>query len=605
MGEKHQQEDNFTVSGYAHHQRMVHRQILLEQAANGGNPPPALLAKATASVSEENSEEEDSGSEEDLGIDDYYFLQPVPTRQRRLMLRQSGIKKIDTIEKEECRDIRSSREMCGCDCRVYCDPATCQCSQADIQCQVDRLAFPCGCSKEGCGNPAGRIEFNPLRVRTHFIHTLMRVEMERKRELEEKELRQQLGQICDEMDAKRQQQQQQQPQQPKTIHYNSNERGSCADCQKSEMTELIMRQAELQASGVLDPGLGCVAEGQAPSGAADKLEAEGNFTESDDEYVGDGAALYRLKGEESSYSESSDCSSEDSGSVEESRSYPNYSEVAGYSGDGSPPPEDSAAAEYYVATTSNNSQPPGAKFVELTAPSAPYKLEPISEMLNPLRYPSGERPGWPADSTYCAFPEGQKAYSYPNPTADPAKFSTSTAGAYTPADVPAYLNMCHTTDNTHTKAAADPEVDPEADPEVHNGESGKTDTQTAACVATDGSPQRTEDSRDSGLESAPEDSDKQFAELANTAHGESYKCLKPPPTAAATNGNHVDSLYALPQQPSLQPAPTAQSTTSNAQEANDNTQSKRPQPGTSTNETPATQNFGEIIKESIVETVSA
>ena len=48
--------------------------------------------------------------------------------------------------------------------------------------QVDRLSFPCGCSKDGCSNPVGRIEFNPIRVRTHFIHTVMRLEMDRKRE---------------------------------------------------------------------------------------------------------------------------------------------------------------------------------------------------------------------------------------------------------------------------------------------------------------------------------------------------------------------------------------------------------------------------------------
>ena len=48
--------------------------------------------------------------------------------------------------------------------------------------QVDRLSFPCGCSKDGCSNPVGRIEFNPIRVRTHFIHTVMRIEMDRKRE---------------------------------------------------------------------------------------------------------------------------------------------------------------------------------------------------------------------------------------------------------------------------------------------------------------------------------------------------------------------------------------------------------------------------------------
>ena len=44
--------------------------------------------------------------------------------------------------------------------------------------QVDRLNFPCGCTREGCGNTSGRIEFNPMRVRTHFIHTLMRLELD-------------------------------------------------------------------------------------------------------------------------------------------------------------------------------------------------------------------------------------------------------------------------------------------------------------------------------------------------------------------------------------------------------------------------------------------
>ena len=46
--------------------------------------------------------------------------------------------------------------------------------------QVDRVNFPCGCSRDGCANTSGRIEFNPMRVRTHFIHTLMRLELEKK-----------------------------------------------------------------------------------------------------------------------------------------------------------------------------------------------------------------------------------------------------------------------------------------------------------------------------------------------------------------------------------------------------------------------------------------
>lgn len=52
---------------------------------------------------------------------------------------------------------------------------------------MDRLNFPCGCSRDGCANSSGRIEFNPVRVRTHFIHTLMRLELEKKQKLEEDE----------------------------------------------------------------------------------------------------------------------------------------------------------------------------------------------------------------------------------------------------------------------------------------------------------------------------------------------------------------------------------------------------------------------------------
>lgn len=64
------------------------------------------------------------------------LLQPVPTRQRRALLRAAGVRKIDSVEKDECRDIRSSREFCGCGCKGYCDPDTCSCSQAGIKCQV-------------------------------------------------------------------------------------------------------------------------------------------------------------------------------------------------------------------------------------------------------------------------------------------------------------------------------------------------------------------------------------------------------------------------------------------------------------------------------------
>uniref|UniRef100_A0A8C4R1E7 Cysteine-serine-rich nuclear protein 2 n=2 Tax=Eptatretus burgeri TaxID=7764 RepID=A0A8C4R1E7_EPTBU len=115
-----------------------------------------------------------------IEVDDYFFLQPLPTRKRRTLLRAAGVRRIESTEKHELRGIRVSREDCGCDCRSYCDPESCACSQAGISCQVDRLSFPCGCTLDGCGNPTGRIEFNPVRVRTHFIHTIMRLELEKK-----------------------------------------------------------------------------------------------------------------------------------------------------------------------------------------------------------------------------------------------------------------------------------------------------------------------------------------------------------------------------------------------------------------------------------------
>lgn len=46
--------------------------------------------------------------------------------------------------------------------------------------QVDRFSFPCGCTKDGCGNTHGRTEFNPRRVQTHYIHTTMRLELEKR-----------------------------------------------------------------------------------------------------------------------------------------------------------------------------------------------------------------------------------------------------------------------------------------------------------------------------------------------------------------------------------------------------------------------------------------
>ncbi|KAI1291875.1 Cysteine/serine-rich nuclear protein 2 [Halotydeus destructor] len=181
MGSQHLVIKDFSLEGHAEEKKRSHRDIIVRQRKFA-----KMYQKqrgASTSESDDASDEEISDiSDSELEMDSCYFLQPVPIRHRRALLRSSGVRKIDANEKDECRDIRASREFCGCDCRVYCDPATCQCSQAGIKCQVDRLSFPCGCTRDGCGNVNGRVEFNPLRVRTHFIHTLMRLEIERKQE---------------------------------------------------------------------------------------------------------------------------------------------------------------------------------------------------------------------------------------------------------------------------------------------------------------------------------------------------------------------------------------------------------------------------------------
>ncbi|CAG9863323.1 unnamed protein product [Phyllotreta striolata] len=178
MGAQHSHVRKFSISEHATEQRRIHRQ-LLQQLKSERN-----VTSGTGTSSDESDSEDEisEASDTEVDPDNYHFLQPVPTRQRRALLRAAGVRKIDAVEKDDCRTIRTSREFCGCGCKGYCDPDTCSCSQAGIKCQVDRLNFPCGCSRDNCGNSSGRIEFNPVRVRTHFIHTLMRLELEKEKE---------------------------------------------------------------------------------------------------------------------------------------------------------------------------------------------------------------------------------------------------------------------------------------------------------------------------------------------------------------------------------------------------------------------------------------
>ncbi|KAM4697471.1 cysteine/serine-rich nuclear protein 3 [Rhinophrynus dorsalis] len=189
MSSRHNSVRQYTLGEFAIEQDRLHKEMLRDHLRE--EKLNSLRQKITKNGTIDSEEAHiltlDDISDEDIDldnteVDEYFFLQPLPTKKRRALLRASGVKKIDVEEKHELRAIRLSREDCGCDCRVFCDPETCTCSLAGIKCQVDRMSFPCGCSKEGCSNTAGRIEFNPIRVRTHFLHTIMKLELEKNRE---------------------------------------------------------------------------------------------------------------------------------------------------------------------------------------------------------------------------------------------------------------------------------------------------------------------------------------------------------------------------------------------------------------------------------------
>ncbi|XP_051566863.1 cysteine/serine-rich nuclear protein 3-like [Myxocyprinus asiaticus] len=189
MSNRHSCIRQYTLGEFAMEQERIHRDMLRDHLKEEKlNSIRLQLTKNGSVESEEaNTLTVDDISDDDLDIDntevdEYFFLQPLTTKKRRALLRSSGVKKMDVEEKHELRAIRVSREDCGCDCRLFCDPETCTCSLAGIKCQVDRMSFPCGCTKEGCSNAAGRIEFNPIRVRTHFLHTIMKLELEKSRE---------------------------------------------------------------------------------------------------------------------------------------------------------------------------------------------------------------------------------------------------------------------------------------------------------------------------------------------------------------------------------------------------------------------------------------
>ncbi|XP_042366022.1 cysteine/serine-rich nuclear protein 1b isoform X2 [Plectropomus leopardus] len=189
MMQRHSVLRTYTLAEFAVEQRLLRREKFLNRLRE--EKLEALKLKLTKNGTQENEEAErltvDDIPEQDIDIsganlDEGSFLQPYPPKRRYALLKAAGVKKIDKEEKRQLHDLRISRENCGCDCQGFCEPETCSCSLAGIKCQMDHSSFPCGCTKDGCGNTEGRIEFNSTRVQTHYIHTIMKLELEKRLE---------------------------------------------------------------------------------------------------------------------------------------------------------------------------------------------------------------------------------------------------------------------------------------------------------------------------------------------------------------------------------------------------------------------------------------
>lgn len=131
-------------------------------------------------ISDDDLSESDSDNSYDSAdSDEDHCFMPISQKDRKDILKAAGVKKINKQEAIECMQIRYSRQVCGCSCKEFCQPESCSCYLNGINCQVDRDSFPCGCTREGCENPHGRHEYDPIIVRRHFIETVLKLRGEK------------------------------------------------------------------------------------------------------------------------------------------------------------------------------------------------------------------------------------------------------------------------------------------------------------------------------------------------------------------------------------------------------------------------------------------
>ncbi|XP_010890079.1 cysteine/serine-rich nuclear protein 1-like isoform X2 [Esox lucius] len=183
MARQHSALRRYTLAEHAQERRRKLRKRLRNRLMASGTMDQDGANRLTVDhVSDDDIEAQLPEADPEEGEDggDGGFLYPYASRQRQALLRAAGVRHIDREEKRELQALRRSREDCGCDCRGFCEPETCACSLNGIKCQMDRSSFPCGCTKDSCGNTNGRVEFNSRRVQTHYIHTVMRLELEQR-----------------------------------------------------------------------------------------------------------------------------------------------------------------------------------------------------------------------------------------------------------------------------------------------------------------------------------------------------------------------------------------------------------------------------------------
>uniref|UniRef100_A0A8C5ICI3 Cysteine and serine rich nuclear protein 3 n=1 Tax=Gouania willdenowi TaxID=441366 RepID=A0A8C5ICI3_GOUWI len=188
MSDRHSWIRQYSLDEFALEQERIHKEMLREHLKEQklNSIKLKLTKNGTVESEEANMFTVDDISDDEIDVDntevdEYFFLQPLTTEKRRTLLHSSGVM-IDMEENHELQAIRMSRQHCGCDCRLFCYPETCACSAAGIPCRVKRMFSPCGCTKEGCNNSAGRVKFNHDRARTHFLDTIKKYELEKSRE---------------------------------------------------------------------------------------------------------------------------------------------------------------------------------------------------------------------------------------------------------------------------------------------------------------------------------------------------------------------------------------------------------------------------------------